>query len=255
MDFSDVDLLDGIDPPSPEDESRQALISSVLHEQLRDFGITTKYKPRTAYRHAVKNGSIANNVVTSYVEHAFISWLLLSKHKIAIPAIPDTSPCQSGDVDPEIFFESADPADFLEGDFDSEGDEELSLEEMTRILEERIKNESIPKARAAKYIKARQQDALNEQAAKAACGDCQFSLECLTTSIVQVDKQGIWGGLNSEARYLMINRFESMRRSYENGNMDKKMRKDFETKARQIALTITSDVGLKLVPAAPATVF
>lgn len=217
-------LLGGLEPgPTTADDkaANDALVRDVLHQNLFESGITILHKPRTGNGHEVPGG-IANDVVTKYVEHAFLVWLLRTQHQVRLPAIPDTANCKSPDIDPELFFDAApEESDFLDAEFD--GDEPVSSE---------------ARAKGAEYVAAIARDIDRCAKAKAVCGDCVFSLECLTESIVQNDVEGVWGGLDKKERHLMLNRFQALRRSYKNGNMPKSMRSDMESHARQIAAQI-----------------
>ena len=210
-------LLEGIEVPAAEGE---ALIREVFHNSLFEDGITVRHRPRTANSHAVDG--VVNHVVTSYVEHAFLTWLLAEVFHTRQPAMPENvAHCQSSEVDGNLFFpQDVDIEGFLEADFGAEVESVVAAEHRQAYLAHLAAEE------------------IRKQKAKRVCNGCPLSLECLTRSIVNKDAFGVWGGLDERERHLMINRFETMRRSYENQSMPKAMRRDFEDRARQIATSI-----------------
>jgi hypothetical protein len=128
--------------------------------------------------------------------------------------------CLDDDVDSDVFFpEDIDADRFLDS---LESSEDMDSEEaQTRW--------------AAWYAPIVQLNEERTRQAKAICAGCPFSLECLTNSITQGNSRGTWGGLGETERRLMINRFGTLRREYQNGSMPAAMRRDIEGHARQIA--------------------
>src|SRR5690554_3913270 len=74
---------------SPEGvpESGTILIREVFHNTLFESGITVRHRPNTGRKYGTESG-VANDVVTSYVEHAFLTWLLHTHYSVGLAAIP-----------------------------------------------------------------------------------------------------------------------------------------------------------------------
>jgi len=235
---ADTDLHAGVESPRDSDGSES--ISALISESLLGDGITIRHRPPTG-RSYVALGGLANNVVTHFVEHAFLTWLLATKHHVKPPTMPSTANCQSDDVNPEIFFPSDADLDAIlwEPTLDPLGDEDANQDEAeVNTNQDKKKDAGISIAKFTQIVlrnRAKYDEAKNE------CQGCSFRLECLTASTIGNDTFGVWGGLDERERHLMINRFNAMRRSYSNGGMLKGMRKDFEDRAAQIANLVTQE--------------
>lgn len=63
--------------------------------------------------------------------------------------------------------------------------------------------------------------------AKQICAECEVSAQCLESSIENVERWGIWGGLDEDQRLPLINdRLEQKRAAGLDGELDGDMRRD-----------------------------
>jgi len=196
------------------------IIREVMHAHLFEAGITTLHRSRTGGKSIVLGG-ISNNVVTAYVEHIFIAWLAMKMCGVRTDTVPDDTPCQSPDVSARDFH----PEDYIDIDALAEVNDDAAFVEMLGSM--------MDDYRAAK------------ERAKAVCGTCPVSLQCLTRSVILGDGFGVWGGMDSGERHLIMNRFRNMRYAYLGDTMPTNMRRDFEEHARQIARSISRAARLR----------
>lgn len=201
-------------------------IKTVLHDNLYEGGITAASAPRTSRGFLTPSG-IRNSVITSYVEHAFIAWLLVTKHKMSrLLTITDEAVCRNVG-DPEDFFPPSEPyvEDYIS---DPEG---ASVEDIIRWVED-----------LRMYL---DESAQRRERARLLCSECVFSLTCLTVSVIYEENHGTWGGMADEQRRLIVTRFQTMRRNYTNGKMKARLRADLEAQAQQIADKIRAEARRK----------